>query len=138
MLIEYIHNIFGSDINTSLDKSIYIKYNINTVINCTSNIGFLDIDIKKIRIPLTEDMNHHTDIPLLIKNIDKILNYINENYIDNTILISCSTGKNIGPLIIGLFMVKYGNISIRDVKNILKSKNKDICIDYDLSIFNLK
>ena len=52
MLIEYIHNIFGSDINTSLDKSIYIKYNINTVINCTSNIGFLDIDIKKIRIPI--------------------------------------------------------------------------------------
>ena len=83
-------------------------------------------------------MNHHTDIPLLIKNIDKILNYINDNYIDNTILISCSTGINIGPLIIGLFMVKYGNISIMDVKNILKSKNKDICIDYDLSIFNLK
>jgi hypothetical protein len=137
MLIEYIHNIFGSNIDTSLDKSIYIKYNINTVINCTNNIGFLDIDIKKIRIPLTEDLNNHTDIPLLIKNIDKILNYINENYIDNTILISCSTGKNIGPLIIGLFMVKYGNISIRDVKNILKSKNKDICIDYDLSIFNI-
>ena len=136
MLIEYIHNIFGSDIDTSLDKSIYIKYNINTVINCTNNIGFLDINIKKIRIPLSEELNQHTDIPLLIKNIDKILNYINENYIDNTILISCSTGKNIGPLIIGLFMVKYGNISIRDVKNILKSKNKDICIDYDLSIFN--
>ena len=52
MLIEYIHNIYGSDINTSLDKNIYLKYNINIVINCSNDIGFLDIDIKKIRIPI--------------------------------------------------------------------------------------
>jgi len=137
MLVEYIHNIFGSDIETSLDKNIYKKYNINTVINCTHNKGFLDIDIQKIRIPLTEELNQHTDIPLLIKNIDKILKYINNNFIDNTILIACSSGTNIGPLIIGLFMVKYGNIPITDVKNTLKSKNSKICIDYDLSIFNI-
>ena len=34
-------------------------------------------------------------------------------------------------------MIKYGNVSIKDVKNIIKSKNKNICIDYDLSVFNL-
>jgi hypothetical protein len=137
MLIEYIHNIYGSDINTSLDKNIYLKYNINIVINCSNDIGFLDIDIKKIRIPISNDLNIHTDIPLLIKNIDKILSYIYANFIDNTILICCSNGNNIGPLIICLFMIKYGNVSIKDVKNIIKSKNKNICIDYDLSVFNL-
>lgn len=137
MLIEYIHNIYSSDLNTSMDKNIYLKYNINTVINCSINFGFLDINIKKIRIPISNDLNSHTDIPLLIKNINKILSYIYDNFIDNSILICCQDGINIGPLIISLFMIKYGNIPLKDVKNIMKSKNKDICIDYDLSVFNI-
>ena len=137
MLVEYIHNIYGSDIDTSINKTIYTKYNINIVINCSKDKGFLDIDIKKIRIPISNDLNLHTDIPLLIKNIDKILSYIYDNFIDNTILICCPDGINIAPLIICLFMVKYGNVPLKDVKNIIKSKNKNICIDYDLSVFNL-
>ena len=60
MLTEYLQGIYVSDINTAFDKTIYQKYNIDIVINCTLDFGFLDINIKKIRIPLSNDLNYHT------------------------------------------------------------------------------
>ena len=45
MLTEYLQGIYCCDINTSLDKQIYAKYNINIVINCTIDYDFLDLDI---------------------------------------------------------------------------------------------
>ena len=137
MLIEYIHGIYGCDINTSLNKDIYKKYNINIVINLTQLHGFVDISIKKIRIPLSNDLNFHTDIKLLNDNLEKILEFINNNYINNNILIVCETGITISPIIIALFIHKYGNINIADVKNILKTKNDKICIDHDLTVFTI-
>ena len=137
MLTEYIQGIYNSDITTSFDRQIYKKYNINIVINLTQLQGFVDLSIKKIRIPLSNDLNFHTDIKLLNDNLEKILEFINNNYINNNILIVCETGITISPIIIALFMNKYGNINITDVKNILKTKNDKICIDHDLTIFKI-
>ena len=130
MLTEYIQGIYNSDITTSFDREIYKKYNINIVINLTQLHGFVDLSIKKIRIPLSNDLNFHTDIKILNDNLSKILEFINNNYINNT-------GITISPIIIALFIHKYGNIKLTDVKNILKTKNDKICIDHDLTIFNI-
>ena len=137
MLTEYLQGIYVSDINTAFDKIIYQKYNIDIVINCTIDFGFLDINIKKIRIPLSNDLNYHTDIKLLNQNLNKILSFINDNYIEYNILLCCYDGLTISPIIVGLFISKYGKIPINQIKNILKSKNKDIIIELDLSIFNI-
>lgn len=138
MLIQYINNIYVSSINDSMNVDIYKKYNINIVINCTNDKNFINLkNIKNVRIPLSNDLNIHTDILLLNNNIDKILKFINDNYINNIILITGIDENNIPSLIVSLFLVKYSEISIYDIKNILKSKNKNLCIDYDLSIFNL-
>jgi len=137
MLTEYLQGIYVSDINTAFDKTIYQKYNIDIVINCTIDFGFLDLNIKKIRIPLSNDLNYHTDIKLLNQNLNKILSFINDNYIEYNILLCCYDGLTISPIIVGLFISKYGKIPINQIKNILKSKNKDIIIELDLSIFNL-
>ena len=137
MLTEYIQGIYNCDITTSLDRQIYKKYNINIVINLTQLNGFVDLNIKKIRIPLSNDLNFHTDIQLLNNNLGKILAFINANYIQNNILLVCETGITISPIIIALFIHKYGNINITDVKNILKTKNNHISIEYDLSIFKI-
>ena len=137
MLTEYLQGIYVSDINTAFDKTIYQKYNIDIVINCTIDFGFLDLNIKKIRIPLSNDLNYHTDIKLLNQNLYKILSFINDNYIEYNILLCCYDGLTISPIIVGLFISKYGKIPINQIKNILKSKNKDIIIELDLSIFNL-
>ena len=137
MLTEYIQGIYNSDITTSFDREIYKKYNINIVINLTQLHGFVDLSIKKIRIPLSNDLNFHTDIKILNDNLSKILEFINNNYINNNILVVCETGITISPIIIALFIHKYGNINIADVKNILKTKNDKICIDHDLTVFTI-
>jgi hypothetical protein len=137
MLTEYIQGIYNSDITTSFDRQIYKKYNINIVINLTQLHGFVDLSIKKIRIPLSNDLNFHTDIELINKNLLQILEFINSNYVNNNILIVCESGTTISPIIIALFIYKYGNINISDVKKILKTKNDAICIDHDLSIFKI-
>ena len=137
MLTEYLQGIYVSDINTAFDKTIYQKYNIDIVNNCTIDFGFLDLNVKKVRIPLSNDLNYHTDIKLLNQNLNKILSFINDNYIEYNILLCCYDGLTISPIIVGLFISKYGKIPINQIKNILKSKNKDIIIELDLSIFNI-
>lgn len=137
MLIEYIQGIYSSDITESLHHEIYKKYNIDIVINCTQLHGFVDLSIKKVRIPVSNDLNYHTDIQILQKNLPTLLEFIYNNFVYHNILIVCETGQTISPIIIALFMVKYGNIKLSDIKKILKSKNDDISIELDLSIFRI-
>lgn len=135
MLIEYINNIYCCSVKESYDKSIYIKYNIDIIINCTKDYNFIDIEKKKIRIPLSQNLDYHTDVILLKKNLNKILEYIYNNFINNNILIICYDGNTISPLIVGLFINKYGNIHINLIKDIIKSKNDNFLIDFNLNIF---
>ena len=135
MFYEIIHGIYISDIASSQDTSIYNRYNITIAMNCTLNNNFIDLDIKKTRIPLSRDMNVHTDVDLLRRNLSKIIDYIYNNFVDNNILITCYDGLTISPLIVAFFLNKYGNIPLHEVKSVLKSKNKDIRIDYDLNTF---
>ena len=137
MLIEYLSGLYTCDINTSLDKQIYNKYNISIVINLTQLDNFVDLNVKKIRIPISNDLNFHTDIQILNNNMINVLLYIHDNLITNNILIVCNNGLSISPIIVGLYINKYGNISINNIKDILKSKNKNICIDLDLNIFRI-
>lgn len=136
MIIQIINNIFISDINTSFESEIYKKYNINIVINCTINHKFINIEnIKKVRVPLSFDMDQK-DNKLLSLNLDNILNYIKNNVLDNVILITCYDGLRISPLIISLFLLKnIDNIDKEQINDILKSKDKNIYIDYNLNSF---
>ena len=136
MIIQIINNIFISDINTSFESDIYKKYNINIVINCTINHKFINIEnIKKVRVPLSFDMDQK-DNKLLSLNLDNILNYIKNNVLDNVILITCYDGLRISPLIISLFLLKnIDNIDKGQINDILKSKDKNIYVDYNLNSF---
>jgi len=138
MITQLINNIFISDIHTSYENDIYNKYNINIVINCTIDQKFINLEnIKKVRIPLSFDMNQ-TDNKLLINNLETILEYLKNNILDNVILICCYDGIRISPLIVALFLLKnIKNISKSQINDIYKSKNKDIYIDYDLDNFNI-
>jgi hypothetical protein len=135
MITQYIEGIYVCDIKTSLEKSIYNKYNIDIVLNFTIDYPFIDLNIKKTRIPISDSLNHHTDIPLLKNNLSKILKYINDNYINHNILLCCHDSVTTTPIIMGLFLNKYGQIPIIEIKNLLKCKNKNINIEYDLNIF---
>lgn len=141
MFCEIISGIFISDSKSALNEYFYNKYKIDMVFNCTVDNPFIHLtkinqsDIKKMRIPLSYDMLYETDIQSLKKNLDKICYLIKENFLLHNILICCYDGLKISPLILALFLMKEGNIPKTDIHSILTSKNKDICLDYNLDLF---
>tara|TARA_Y100000817_G_scaffold270382_1_gene228458 strand:+ start:4896 stop:5306 length:411 start_codon:yes stop_codon:yes gene_type:complete len=136
MITEIISGLWIGDHEDTYNED-FINDNLITItINCTIDKGFLNRDnISKIRIPLSPQLNPLTDIEMLKKNIDNILKYIHENIEENNILIYCYNGKTISPLIVGLYILKYGNVSKDLIRDILRSKNENICLDVDLGIF---
>jgi len=136
MPTEIISGLWIGNINDIYNEEFYNDNLINICINCTIDQGFLDNpNIKKIRLSLSKDMDPNRDIYMLKQNKDKILNFIHNNIETNNILIYCYNGITISPLIVALYMINYGNISKDNIRNILRSKNEKICLDYNLSIF---
>ena len=136
MPTEIISGLWIGNINDIYNEEFYNDNLINICINCTIDQGFLDLpNLKKIRLSLSEDMDPNRDIYMLKENQKKILEFINNNIEGNNIFIYCYNGITISPLIIALYMINYGNISKDNIRNILRSKNEKICLDYDLSIF---
>ena len=135
MPTEIISGLWISDINGSFDNNFLKDNNITILINCTLNYGFPDINVKKLRIPLSNNLTPSNDLSLLKKNKDKIIDYIYEHIDFSNILIYCYDGLLISPLIVSLFLIKKGDISMDDIRSILKSKNNNITLDVDLSEF---
>ena len=136
MPTEIISGLWIGSINDSYNKDFYIDNKINIVINCTNDQAFLNLDhLKKIRIPISNIPDINNDIYLLNQNKDKILQFINDSIEENNIFIYCYNGITISPLIVALYMIKYGKISTDIIKDILKSKNSNIVIDFDLNMF---
>jgi len=136
MPTELLSGLWVGSINDIYNSEFYKDNNINIVINCTIDQGFLNIDTtNKIRIPLSNKPDINSDIYVLSQKIDKILDFINKSLEEKNIFIYCYNGISISPLIVALYMVKYGNISKDIIRDVLKSKNPNICLDYDLSIF---
>ncbi len=136
MPTEIISGLWIGSINDSYNKDFYNDNKINIVINCTNDQAFLNLDnLKKIRIPISNIPDINNDIYLLNQNKDKILQFINDSIEENNIFIYCYNGITISPLIVGLYMIKYGKISTDLIKDILKSKNSNIIIDFDLNMF---
>lgn len=137
MPTEILSGLWIGSVNDSLNNN-FIKDNmIQIIINCTTTYGFIDtIETKKIRIPISDNLTPEKDQLLIQQNKDKIVDYIFKNIETFNILIFCYDGLKISPLIVSLFLMKYGGISKDDVRNILRSKNKNICLDIDLSKFN--
>ena len=135
MPTEIISGIWIGSVDDSFNKEFLKDNNISILINCTLNYGFPDIEAKKLRISLTNNLTPDEDILMLKKNKDKIIDYIYDNIDTSNILIYCYDEKTISPLIISLFLIYKGGVSKDKIRSILKSKNGNISLDIDLSQF---
>ena len=65
--------------------------------------------------------------------INKLVDNIHNNIKDglNNIFIYCMNGLTISPLIVGIYMIRYGSVTKYDVPVILKSKNNEILLNID-------
>lgn len=136
MPTEILSGLWTGDINDIYNEEFYKDNLITIVINCTIDQGFLDLpNLKKLRVPLSPEMDPNRDIYLLKTNKEKIIGFIHKNIEEENIFICCYNGLTISPLIIALYMIEYGGISRDNIREILRSKNEKIYLDYDLSIF---
>lgn len=125
MIVEILSGLLIGKIDDGYDKSIYEKYQIDIILNCSTDKKFVDINnVEKVRLPLK-------DMESLKKNKIKILKFIKDNYLKKNILLLSNEDFNV--VICALFLIEYGKISIVDIKNILKNKN--ICVDRNLNYF---
>jgi len=136
MVTEILSGLWIGDLNDAFNEQFYKDNLITIAINCTIDQGFLDLPkLKKVRVPLTDRLDPHRDIQLLKTNIDKILQFIHEKIEEENIFIYCYNGLTVSALICALYIIKKGDISLDTIHDILRSKNKNICLDFDLSIF---
>ena len=135
MPTEILSGLWIGNVNDIYNKEFYLDNNINIVINCTKDQAFLDLEgLKKIRIPFSNDIQN--DMHLLSIKKDDIVDFVHKSLEEKNIFIYCHNGLTNSVLIVALYMIKYGNISKDNIRAILRSKNNNILLEYDLGIFN--
>ena len=135
---EVVSGIWVADVDILYSQRFYKDNMIEIVLNCTYDYSFPDIDsIKKIRIPVTEQLKKDGDFQKLNDSLFKILDLIHVNSTDKNILLVCYDGKNVSALLVALYLIKYGGIKKQNIKQIMKSKSDEFSLDYEFSLFNV-
>lgn len=132
---EILSGLWIGDSAILNSKRFMEENSIDIILNCTQLFDFPDLDIQKVRLPFSNDKNSDTDLMLLRQNKDKILSFIDENIVDKNILIVCYDGKSISPFLIALYIAEYSKIDKKSIYNILLTKDSNLSLWFDLSLF---
>jgi len=132
---ELLSGLWIGDTDILNSKKFMTDNHIDIILNCTQLFDFPDLDLQKIRLPFSNDKNSDTDLMLLRQNKDKILSFINDNINDKNILIVCYDGKSISPFIVYLYIAEYSKIDKKSIYNIMLTKDSNLSLWFDLSLF---
>ena len=132
---ELLSGLWIGDTDILNSKKFMTDNSIDIILNCTQLFDFPDLDIQKIRLPFSNDKNSDTDLILLRQNKDKILSFINDNIDNKNILIVCYDGKSISPFLVFLYIAEYSKIDKRSIYNIMLTKDSNLSLWFDLSLF---
>jgi len=136
MFCELLSGLWIGDADMLSKEKFIIDNNISIIFNCTQIFDFSKrTDTKNIRLPFSPIRESNTDIKLLRDNYKKIVDFISENIETNNILICCYDGKSISPFIVALYIATKSTISKESIYEILLSKNKELDLWCDLSLF---
>ena len=133
---ELLSGLWIGDTGILNSKKFMTDNSIDIILNCTQLFDFPDLEnIQKVRLPFSNNKNSDTDLMLLRQNKNKILSFIHDNMNDKNILIVCYDGKSISPFIIFLYIAEYSKIDKRSIYNIMLTKDSNLSLWYDLSLF---
>ena len=134
--LELLSGIWIADSNILNSKKFIEDNQITIILNCTQIFDFPDIpSIQKIRLPFSNNKNSDTDLSLIRENKTKILQFIHDNIDNHNILICCYDGKSISPFIVALYIAEYSKVDKKSIYNILLTKDSNLSLWYDLSLF---
>ena len=132
---ELLSGLWIGDTDILNSKKFMTENSIDIILNCTQIFDFPDLDLQKIRLPFSNDKNSDTDLMLLRQNKDKILSFIHDNINAKNILIVCYDGKSISPFLVFLYIAEYSKIDKRSIYNIMLTKDSNLSLWFDLSLF---
>ena len=134
--LELLSGIWIADSDILNSKKFMDDNQITIILNCTQIFDFPDISsIQKIRLPFSNNKNSDTDLSLLRENKTKILQFIQDNIDNHNILICCYDGKSISPFIVALYIAEYSKVDKKSIYNILLTKDSNLSLWFDLSLF---
>ena len=134
--LELLSGIWIADSDILNSKKFMDDNQITIILNCTQIFDFPDIStIQKIRLPFSNNKNSDTDLSLIRENKTKILQFIHDNIDNHNILICCYDGKSISPFIVALYIAEYSKVDKKSIYNILLTKDSNLSLWYDLSLF---
>ena len=134
--LELLSGIWIADSDILNSKKFMDDNQITIILNCTQIFDFPDIStIQKIRLPFSNNKNSDTDLSLIRENKTKILQFIHDNIDNHNILICCYDGKSISPFIVALYIAEYSKVDKKSIYNILLTKDSNLSLSYDLSLF---
>ena len=135
MLTEILSGLWVGDVS-DLDQGSFIEDNqIGVIINCT----LFDLKIKQCnvqKIPISPDKSNNQNFQLLLRNMKQITRFIHSQIDTKNIFILGYDKSTVPSIIVGRYMIEYGQIPISNIKDILYSKKSDILIEIDFSIFD--
>jgi hypothetical protein len=133
---ELLSGLWIGDTDILNSKKFMEDNQIGIIINCTTYFDFPDVStIMKVRLPFSNDSHSDNDLILLRQSKDKILSFINDNLLKTNILIVCYDGKSISPFIVSLYIAEYSKIDKKSIYDILLTKDSNLSMWYDLSLF---
>ena len=133
---ELLSGLWIGDTDILTNEKFIQDNNITIILNCTQMFNFPELDLyKKVRLPFSPVRESDNDIYLIRQNYKKIVAFLTENIDIHNILICCYDGKSISPFIVALFIALNSKIDTQSIYTILLSKNKELDLWCDLSLF---
>ena len=127
MITEILSGLYIGTNEDLFDITIYDRYQIKLILNCSVTDLFPDVPkVEKIRLPLQS-------METLKLNQTQILTFIQNNLLTKPMILSSDEDYNL--IICCLFLIRYGKVSVVDIKDIIKMKNHTLSIDRDLRYF---
>ena len=113
----YIGNIY-----TALNEDILREHNIEVVVNCTTDIPFLETDLIKdgYRCPLEDDKSKEQNDNML-ESFDSILDIIKKHIESRqNVFVHCRAGVQRSATIVVGYLMKYNQMSLEQAMTYLK------------------
>jgi len=119
---EIIPGLWLGNINIAKNNEFFTIYNINTIINCSTDIPFYSNYTKNIRISVNDNLKKF-EIDRMFDYLDKACNLIHEKLLNSeSILVHCFAGKQRSATLVCAYLMKYGNMSLGVAIQSIKSK----------------
>ena len=128
MPTEILCGLWIGSIDDLKHPSFFEDMEINIIVNLTDCDFRVQKKVSYINLPISS-----YNIYSMNNIIYKLVNNIHNNLKDglNNIFMYCINGLTVSPLIVGVYMIKYGSVTKYDVPVILKSKNNEILLNID-------